>query len=254
MPNPKILIVDDEPVIRRFLTRVLEDAEYDVQVASNGQAALEALQQEHFDLLLTDIKMDRMNGVELLRAARDLDDELAIILLTGHATIDSAVEAIRHGAVNYLLKPVKNDELVDAIAAGLQRRAREQRRNRLETLAFEFASTVQIIPERSASSIITCGSITFDTDAYQVFAGEQPLDLTPTEFRLLLTLCEGNGRAFTYTELVQSACGYHCTRQEAREIIGTHVRNLRRKLEAQASAINEIESVRSVGYRLNTDV
>jgi DNA-binding response OmpR family regulator len=89
-----------------------------------------------------------------------------------------------------------------------------------------------------------------DPEAYLVTLGGEPLDLTPTEFRLVLTLTHTPGAAFDYIRLVQLACGYTCSRQEAREIIGTHVLNLRRKLGIAPKQSLYVESVRGVGYRL----
>lgn len=248
MSKSRILIVDDEPAIRKFLVRVVENANYEVSSASNGHEALALLKSHEFDLLLTDIKMNQLDGVGLLEEAKNLYPELAVILLTGHASVASAVAALRKGAVNYLLKPVKNEEILGAIQQGLEVRLREQRRNRLETIAAEFADVVR--DPTHPTSRITCGQMTLDIENHTVEVENQPIALTPTEFRLLYTLCQGAGKVFTYVDLVQAACGYTCSRQESREIIGTHIRNLRRRLDEQQVQSVQLESVRGIGYRL----
>jgi len=255
MSKAKLLIVDDEQSIRDFLVRVLEREDYEVQTACNGAEALELLNQERFDLLLSDIKMDNVDGVELLGRAREKYADLAIILLTGHATVQSAVAALRRGAHEYLLKPVKNEDIVLAVAQGLKARTRKQRRNRLEQLAGQMMTVFDgdlsaEQPHEAASAPVDLGNLHLDPRAYKARLGDKSLDLTPTEFRLLEHLSHEPGTTFDYVTLVQAACGYSCTRQEAREIIGTHVLNLRQKLEIPASSPLYVESIRSIGYRL----
>jgi two-component system alkaline phosphatase synthesis response regulator PhoP len=200
--------------------------------------------------------MDQLDGVELLRQAKVRHPDLSVILLTGHATVSSAVAALRHGAYDYLLKPVKNEDLVTAVAAGLDERARQQRRNRLEQVAAQMLNAMQPSdPDRepaitSADLTVICGGLQMNAAAYRAILDGNPLDLTPTEFRLLLELSRAPGTAFDYIKLVQAACGYTCARHEAREIIGTHVINLRQKLGIGSGQPLYIESVRGVGYRL----
>lgn len=249
----KVLVVDDEVVIRNFLVRVIQQAGYRVQSANNGRMALEMLQHEPFDLLLTDIKMDVMDGVTLLYEAKKYKPNLAVILLTGHATVPSAVAALRQGANDYLLKPVKNEEILAAIANALESQEREQRRNALEDVAEQFAGALlhsSSAQPQSPKHILTCGEIRLDTTAYRASLNDTLLDLTPTEYRLLHELCHSPGVALSYVELVQSACGYTCSRQEAREIIGTHVLNLRQKMGIEPNQLLYVESVRGIGYRL----
>jgi len=254
MPNKRILVVDDEPTIRSFLLRVLEQEGYVVQAARDGQEALQYLEMMSYDLLLTDIKMDQMDGVELLQEARKRYADLAVILLTGHATVPSAIVALREGAYDYLLKPVKNEDIVAAVAAGLHQRERQQRRDRLEQVAAQFVNVMQvnetIVVEETENRMVFSGSLRLDTAAYQAVLVDTPLDLTPTEFRLLLELTRAEGAALDYVKLVQTACGYTCERHEAREIIGTHVLNLRQKLGIEPGQPYYVESVRGVGYRL----
>ena len=256
MATSKVLVVDDEPVIRNFLVRVLQREGYEVRAASDGRQALAMLAAGPFDLLLTDIKMDHMDGVALLAEAKSLYPDLAVILLTGHATVPSAIEALRHGAHDYLLKPVKNEEIVRAVAAGLEARKQHRRRDRLEAIAGQMLGVMlgddppPTGDAALAQAQVQTGALTLDPAAYTASLAGQPLDLTPTEFRLLLRLSRSVGVAFDYVSLVQDACGYTCTRQEAREIIGTHVRNLRRKLGIERDQPLYVASVRGVGYRL----
>lgn len=255
MTSAKVLVVDDESVIRNFLVRVLEREGMEVAAASDGHQALELLKDAEFDLLLTDIKMDHVDGVTLLKAAREHYPNLAIILLTGHATVESAVMALRQGASDYLLKPVKNEDIVQAVTAGLRDRSRQQQRDKLEHIARQFSDAIgdEALTtdnrDRDGAEIV-CGGVTLNPASYTAERAGQRLNLTPTEFRLLLEFCRAPGIAFDYVSLVREACGYTCTRQEAQEIIGAHVRNLRQKLNIQPGKPLYIEAVRSIGYRM----
>jgi DNA-binding response OmpR family regulator len=254
MTTARVLVVDDEAVIRNFLMRVLEREGYAVSAASNGREALTLLENTTFELLLTDIRMDHLDGVGLLEEARSLYPDLAIILLTGHATVESAVVALRRGASDYLLKPVKNEDLVEAVAAGLEKRSHRRRRDKLEQIANQFVDVVR--DERTSHDTgiveaeVICGPLVLNPASYTAALAGERLNLTPTEFRLLLEFCQEPGIAFDYISLVRDACGYTCTRQEAQEIIGAHVRNLRHKLGISPGEPLYVEAVRSIGYRL----
>jgi len=250
----RLLIVDDEVTIRHFLVRILEREGYDVLAAADGMEALNLLALHPIDLLLTDIRMDRLNGVALLEEAKIRYPNMIVILLTGYATVETAVTALRHKASNYLLKPIKNEELIAAVELGLNERQREQRRDRIEQLATHFSSVMlnesEIVLPVQSSRHISCGLLSLDTTRYAASLNQQPLNLTPTEFRLLSKLARVPGETFDYVTLVHEACGYMCLRQEAQEIIGTHIRNLRQKLGVDTDQPLYIESIRSIGYRL----
>ncbi|MBZ0276573.1 MAG: response regulator transcription factor [Anaerolineae bacterium] len=248
----RVLVVDDEASIRNFLVRVLQLEGYEVQAASDGSEALMQLESAAYDLLLTDIKMDRLDGVGLLRVAKERYPDLAVILLTGHATVPSAIAALREGASDYLLKPAKNEDILSAVAAALENRTRQQRRDQLEIIAEQFIHVTQPDHRPAAPDArqYVYGGLELDTRAFQVRLGGESLDLTPTEFRLLLELVRVPGEVIGYVKLVQSACGYACSRHEAREIIGAHVINLRKKIGIEADSPLYVESVRGVGYRL----
>jgi ATP-dependent Lon protease len=107
----QVLVVDDEEIARTNLEHILKKDGHQVKTAANGREALEKLNHQKFDLILTDLKMDKMDGIQLLEAAKEIDPHAAIMMITGYATVDSAVEALQKGAVHYLSKPIKIDEL-----------------------------------------------------------------------------------------------------------------------------------------------
>jgi DNA-binding response OmpR family regulator len=257
MGSSRLLVVDDEPAIRQFLTQVLENEGYAVQVASSGREALRCLVESGpFDLLLTDIRMDNGDGVELLTAAKTLSPDLVVILFTGYATVQSAVAAVRHGASDYLLKPVRNEDLIATVRSSLETRARQRRREQAEQVLGQMQGLIQQFDQRSQPGTqampmtLTCGVLALDKGAFRATLNGHILELTPTEFRLLVELAHAPGVTLDYGRLVQAACGYTCTRTEAREIIGGHIANLRHKMKIESGQPLYIDSIRGVGYRL----
>ncbi|MDT8440483.1 MAG: sigma-54 dependent transcriptional regulator [Desulfuromonadales bacterium] len=123
MKTEQILVVDDDAVIREGLRRVLKGAGYQVETVPNGRLALERVEQNDFDLLITDLKMPGMNGIEVLQAIHACQPELPVIIITGYAAIDSAVDAMKNGASDYMAKPFANEEMVEKVRRTLDNRA-----------------------------------------------------------------------------------------------------------------------------------
>jgi two-component system, OmpR family, alkaline phosphatase synthesis response regulator PhoP len=134
----------------------------------------------------------------------------------------------------------------------LQQRARNQRRDKLEQMAGQMSQVLQEDDSSPAelNETIDCSDLVLNPATYTATLSTQALELTPTEFRLLLKLARHPGAVVEYIPLVQTACGYICTRQEAQEIIGTHIRNLRQKLGREPGSPLYIEAVRAIDYRL----
>ncbi|NJD18573.1 MAG: sigma-54-dependent Fis family transcriptional regulator, partial [Gemmatimonadetes bacterium] len=119
---PRVLTVDDEQVVVESIRRVLTAEGYEVSTSTSARGGLDLLRKEPFDLLLLDIKMPEMSGIEMLKAARDISPETEVLIVTGYATIDTAVEAIKLGAFDYLEKPVSPPQLLVAVARALERK------------------------------------------------------------------------------------------------------------------------------------
>ncbi len=123
MSNSRILVVDDEAVIREGIRRILEKDGYQVEPKSSGRVALEKLQEEEFDLVITDLKMPGMGGIELLKAIRILQPDVPVILITGFSTVETAVEAMKNGAFDYLAKPFTPGQITEKVQKALDQRA-----------------------------------------------------------------------------------------------------------------------------------
>ncbi|MEW6593339.1 MAG: response regulator [Thermodesulfobacteriota bacterium] len=111
MRSKVILLVDDEEIIRETLSRDLREGGYEVISAGSGEQALQLLREQHVDLVVTDLMMEGMDGIEVLRAAKEYDPEVCVVILTGFGDLASAIGAVRHGADDYLLKPYEFDDL-----------------------------------------------------------------------------------------------------------------------------------------------
>ena len=128
MDTPHILIVDDEANIRFILERTLSHEGYVLDSAENGQEAIKKLGNSAYDLVLLDLNMKPVGGIQVLNAIRDRDSEISVIILTAHSTIDSAVEALRLGAFDYLYKPATAEAIRQRVREGIQHRQQNLRR------------------------------------------------------------------------------------------------------------------------------
>ncbi|RYE89370.1 MAG: sigma-54-dependent Fis family transcriptional regulator, partial [Myxococcales bacterium] len=123
LPEKKqVLVVDDEPNLRRVLSAILSRDGYDVHEADNGESALEFLREHHLDLVITDLRMPRVDGMELLRQVQRIDVQLPVVMLTAHGTVDNAVEALKLGAIDYLTKPFDQAEIRNVVRKALRTR------------------------------------------------------------------------------------------------------------------------------------
>lgn len=288
-----ILIVDDEGPNRYSISKNLQKVGYTISEAASADEAVEMLRHNEYDVVLTDIKMPgSMDGVDLLRHIRNDSPDAVVILMTGYASLPSAVEALRLGAHDYFIKPGSMNDLRNAIGRGVERAKNLRRRKALldalrhdiyelargEVEQYAPAAVAAVAgvgagvgsgqrptdntfgnlmrwdePEVSAAAI-QLGSLTVYPGRYQIATDDQPVDLTPTEFDLLMYLGSHSGRVVPCHELVREVRSYAVDEAEAREVIRPHISNLRRKLKAAGQSPDLIVNVRGLGYRLNDRV
>lgn len=262
----RILVVDDDPSIRSTLKEVLSRESHHVTTARSGEEALDIMRGTTFDLALLDLKMAGMDGLSLMKEIRRRSPSTGIIMLTGYATLESAIGALRQGAHDYLLKPCEPDMLKESIREGLQKQWRDIRRkeliDRLEKGVRELSavSVEQLEKElfvdtasddiKTSDRFLQVGDILIDLRKHIITMQGEPVSLTPTEFSVLASLAESAGTVLRCEELVSRAQGYDCPEQEARTIIKTHISHLRQKLEKDPSKPCHILNIRGVGYML----
>lgn len=270
LPKATILIVDDEQVVRRVLDDALRQTGYQTEVAADGQTALERLRRPGIDLILLDLQLGDIEGVEILKETRCHWPRLPVIILTAHGSLSSAIEAVRYGAADYLLKPVSMETLRTRATEVLQ--AHQVTQSRDEHLRAMFKHFQELMgddplpphhqtnfPEIENSSMppapgiqYNAGPLCMDVQQHLVRMYDQPVELTPTEFAILLELVRHPGVVIPCTQIVRSVQHAVLDEEEARQIIRPHIVRLRRKLEQDPQHPIYIQSVRGVGYRWGT--
>jgi len=252
-PPARVLVVDDESSMRATLDEILSGEGFEVITAAGGEAALATLRQEPVDLMLLDLRMPGMNGLEVTEQAQRIAPDTMIVILTAHGTLDSAITAMRQGAFDYLLKPCAPPEIVAAVRRGLSHRTQRIRQRDLITLMQRAIQELQI-PSASAGGtetperFIQSRGISLDLQRHVANARGELLDLTLTEFKLLAYLMQRPDQVISPRELVSSVQGYEADEHEARAIIRVHIRRLRQKLEPNPDSPEYILNVRGVGY------
>lgn len=255
----RILIVDDEANIRSGLRAVLTRAGHEVRDADSVAAALSQLASFACEAAIVDIRLPGQSGIDLLRQMRRRWPHVAVIMLTGEGTLETAMTAVREGAFDYLLKPAAPDEIQQVVARALTAARRHREQEQLVQVVRDSLQRLQSLPPLPdvplpetavPRRILQIGRLKIDTQAYTVVCGEDPIALTPTEFKLLVALASRLGEAISYTDLVQQALDYETELWEAKELIKRHVFSLRQKIEDNPSSPQSLLNVRGVGYRL----
>jgi DNA-binding response OmpR family regulator len=251
-PIAHILVVDDELAMRESLREILELEGFQVSQADSGEAALGILGQAPIDLMLLDLKMKSMDGLETTEAAKRLSPETVIIMLTAHGTLESAIGAMRYGAFDYLLKPAAVGDIIASVQRGLAHRAQMMRQRDLVGLMQRAITELQPAPvlpsSKSAERHLKLREIDLDLQRHIATVRGRALDLTLTEFRMLAYLMERPDQVIAPRELVGAVQGYRADDHEARAIVRVHIRRLRQKIEQDPDQPEYVLNVRGVGY------
>ncbi len=216
-----ILIVDDDKNTRKLFKAVLEAEGYNAYTAEDGEQAFEILEKEHIDLLILDIMMPKMDGYEVTKTIREMEDNLPILMVSAKQLPEDRKKGFIVGTDDYLIKPVDEEEMLLRIKALLRR--------------------AKIVNERR----IVLGNIVLDYDAMTVTKGFQVEELPQKEFMLLYKLLSYPGKIFTRIQLMDEIWGPDC--ETGCETVTVHVGRLRKRFESWNEF--EIESVRGLGYR-----
>lgn len=225
--NQKILVVDDEPQILRVLRMSLKAHRFDVRTASDGESALDLFRDWSPDLIITDLSMPLMNGLELCREIRQIS-ETPIIVLSVKGEEKIKVEALDAGADDYVTKPFGMDELLARVRATLRRLNKEESKIEMKT---------------------EIGDFLLNPETRQIFVKNQEVHLTPKEFELLAYLIKNHGKVITHRTLLGAIWGGNFTEQT--EYLRVFVGNLRKKIEPNLAKPIYILTEPWVGYRFN---
>lgn len=242
---PRLLIVDDEAEVRRSLALLLNGLGYVVDDAASGEEALAHLSIRRYDLMLLDLRMPGMDGVEVMARARQAHPDLPIIILTGYATLESAIAAVRCGAADYLLKPASVHQIARAIQKALQRPGTGRRP--------VPADAPEPPPDESPEATLSAGPLTLDLTSGRVVVacgdGEaRSVFLTGSEAALLARLMRAPGQVFSCSALAREVWGADLSPAEASELVRAAVHRLRYKVESDPRHPTLIRTAFGKGY------
>jgi DNA-binding response OmpR family regulator len=239
MNKKNILVADDELIERQTLTEILRLEGYHVASVANGEAAVDFIRQNPVDLIILDIRMPGMSGLDVVKVINRIAPEVEIILLTAHGSIESAIDALRNQVHDYLLKPASPSQIISSVVRGLAR-------HNLKLQEHEHRYSDDGADEKAVISLRD--GLVIDYGRRLSRYGSKVILLTPAEGRLLRIFIENTGKVFTHRELVLLVQGYSTSQQEAPEILRPLVSRLRQKLSVVPELLERVVSVRGTGY------
>jgi DNA-binding response OmpR family regulator len=263
LQGARILIVDDERTTRLSLSEIFSLRGANTSTAADGTEALAQIKQTMFDLIILDVKMPGLSGLQVLEYVQEHTPGTVCILLTAHATIDSAIRALRQGAFDYVLKPAQPKTIIEVVERGLAKRQEFLRRKNLVDLmeqtveAFKAGAPTTTPPAAapaaaSSNPILNAGNLTVDLHRREAKLDDRLLDLTPTEFDTLVYFIKNAERVVSCRDLVKAVHGYDTTENSARPIMRVHIHRLRQKIEVNATSPERLLTIRSAGYMLTS--
>jgi DNA-binding response OmpR family regulator len=262
----RVLAVDDEAPIRFAAVRALTLNRYQADEAGSGAEALHHLSRTPYDVMLLDMQMPGLNGIEVMQRARAIQPELLIIVLTGHATLESAMAAVKAGAVDYLLKPASLHDIVAAVDQALQARQHQVQRQQLMKVvsaAVDMLRQTQPPPaprltppgEPWPDRFLRVGPLLLDRRKRLVII-EQALpgtiELTEGEALILAGLMTQPDEVLTCRQLARAAWDYDLIESEAQSVVRPYIFRLRHKFETAPITADLIHTLRGRGYLLVT--
>jgi two-component system response regulator MtrA len=218
----RVLVVDDDPALAEMLTIVLRGEGFDTAVVADGTKALPAVRELRPDVVLLDLMLPGMNGIDVCRAIR-VESGVPIVMLTAKSDTVDIVLGLESGADDYIVKPFKPKELVARIRARVRR------------------------TETEPAEQLAIGDVSIDVPAHQVERGGKPIALTPLEFDLLVALARKPRQVFTREVLLEQVWGYRHAADT--RLVNVHVQRLRSKVERDPEHPEVVLTVRGVGYK-----
>jgi len=219
----KILIVDDDPDLLEELRETLKQERYEVDTAADGEAALDKLFDNAYDLVFLDIMLPKIDGLEVLKEIRDGGIKTPVLMLTAKGSVEDKIAGLDYGADDYLPKPFDMAELMARIRSLLRRTS------------------------ESKDTILTVGDVSLDTKTREVSKGGVPVELTPKEFSILEFLLYNKDRAVSRFTLAEHVWGDEFDPFTMSNFIDVHIKNLRRKI-GDAEKRRIIRTIRGVGF------
>ncbi len=222
---PRILIIEDEPDMRRGLLDNLEFENYEIEATANGTEGLRLAQKEKFDLIILDLMLPGMDGMDVCRKLKESGSTTPIIMLTARGAEEDKIAGLEVGADDYITKPFSLKELLARVKAILRR------------------STQQQLPLEE----YTFDGFVIDFNKYKATYNGQPLDLSPREFEMLRLFIENEGNVVTREQFLEHVWGY--TTMPSTRTVDNHIAKLRQKIEKDPENPQHIVTVHRMGYK-----
>lgn len=261
-----ILIIDDEASLRKTLARVLQQAGFEVTTAETAEQGLDFLRTTAFNLIFTDLRMPGMQGLEALKYIQANYPNLPVVLFTAQPDVNSAVEGMRFGATDYLVKPLKPEVIIERARKILARQRREERKreilNQIEALQAELKTLENGEPGATAPVLqssqeqerfLKRGALVLDLHTRRITVNEESVNLPPTSFDYLLVLARHAPDVVDFQTLVAEAQGFQAEMREAQELTKWHIHQLRQAFDKDTQNPKYLITVRGKGYRLVAD-
>ena len=240
----RILVVEDEPKIARFIELELIHEGYEVEKAADGRTGVERALGEPFDLILLDVMLPQLNGLEVLRRVRR-EKDVPVIMLTARDAVMDKVSGLDAGADDYITKPFAIEELLARVRLALRHCAAVSAAPTPGQPAPASAPSASNSPAPAPTRQLAALGVVLDIDRREVHVGGDPVDLTQREFEVLRTLMANKNRVLNREQLAQAALGYDFVGES--NIVDVHIRHLRAKID-ERFGIKLISTVRGVGY------
>lgn len=225
--NKKILLIEDEVKLARFVELELKYEGYDVTVCHDGRVGFDEFQKNEYDLILLDLMLPGLNGIEICRRIRK-QSEIPIIMLTAKDEVIDKVAGLDSGADDYMTKPFAIEELLARMRVALKR----------------------VRPEVVQKNVYTCGDLTLDADKHLVKVGEDTIDLTKKEYDLLLYLLKSKNIVLSREQILNQVWGYNYIGET--NVVDVYVRYLRSKIDEPYNK-KFIHTIRGVGYYIKDE-
>ena len=249
-----ILIVDGEKATRTSLQDLLELEGYKADAAASGEDALEKLNEGEYDLMLLELKLPGIDGLEVMSQAHLLYPQTKVIVLTGHGSLETSIEAIRLGVQDYILKPFEAESLLASVArcftAKVERQREEMLIQQLEASLEQLKEIEGIITPDIATRLIIAlpEGIKVDLERREISRGNTRSRLTPNEGNLMSIFLENRGRVMSYHELIFLTKGVEISGQKAAKLIRPMISRLRNKLSVFPGMEEWVRNIRGTGY------
>ncbi|TLU61819.1 response regulator transcription factor [Thalassotalea litorea] len=243
-----ILVVEDDHDIAHLIEVQLKELNFDVELAFDGESGLEKAQSQSFDLIILDVMLGRVSGLDICRKVRDTDPEQAILMLTSRSSETDRVVGLELGADDYMTKPFSVRELQARVRSLLRRVNLIKAVHQAQTLALQFSEQATNCSQPEHKRIVI-GQLEINQTSHQIRIHGQTLHLTSTEYDLLCFLAMHPGQVFSRSDLLSSVWGYHHSGYE--HTVNSHINRLRNKLESDVSDPKIVQTVWGVGYKFN---